>query len=297
MSGSTNGGSPSAGSAGRASAGTNGGGAGGDEGGSSSGAGAAGNPEAGATNAGAAGTGGASGGGTSGTAGAAGAGGSERPAVLVFSRTTGFRHDSIVDGIQALTNLAEERGWTLFASEDAALFNAEALAPYNVIVFLSTTGDVLNATQQSAFEAFIRSGKGFVGIHSASDTEYDWPFYGELIGAYFDEHPAIQPATVEVENRTHPATAGLPELWMRTDEWYGFRSNPRQAVEVLLSLDETSYDPGGSAMDGDHPIAWFHEYESARVFYTALGHTSESYSEALFLEHIAGGIEWAARLQ
>jgi type 1 glutamine amidotransferase len=215
--------------------------------------------------------------------------------VLVFSRTAAFRHDSIPVAVGALTKLSAERGWSLLASEDPNQFSESTLAAYDVVVFLATTGDVLNESQQAAFESFMRSGKGFVGIHSASDTEYDWPFYGALVGAYFREHPAVQSAQLRVENRAHPATATLPEVWTRRDEWYAFRSNPRPNVEVLLSLDESSYAPGTSAMNGDHPIAWCHEYEGARAFYTALGHTNETYAEPLFLEHVAGGIEWAAR--
>jgi cytochrome c len=217
------------------------------------------------------------------------------PSVLVFSRTTEFRHDSIPVGVQALRDLAEERGWTLEATEDPSVFTDSGLAAFNVLLFLSPTGEILDADQQAAFERFIRSEKGFVGIHAAS-TPFDWPFYGELVGATFLDHPDVQAATIVVENADHPTTAHLPERWMRTDEWYNFGTNPRADVEVLLSLDETSYDPG-TGMDGDHPIAWFKEYEGSRVFYTALGHTSESYAEPMFLEHIAGGVEWAARVE
>jgi len=163
-----------------------------------------------------------------------------------------------------------------------------------VVVFLSTTGDVLDERQQAAFERFIRAGKGFVGVHSATDTEYEWAWYGGLVGAYFKAHPAIQSASMVVENASHPATSHLSSPWTRTDEWYGFRVNPRAKVNVLLSLDEQTYDPGEGAMDGDHPIAWFHEYDGGRAFYTALGHTRESYAEPDFLAHLEGGIEWAS---
>jgi len=139
----------------------------------------------------------------------------------------------------------------------------------------------------------VQSGKGWVGIHSASDTEHDWPWYGGLVGAYFASHPDIQQASIRVEDTTFPATRGLPDPWVRTDEWYAFTSNPRGRVNVLLSLDESSYSPGDSSMNGDHPIAWYQTYEGGRSFYTALGHTSESYAEPLFLQHIAAGIEWA----
>jgi type 1 glutamine amidotransferase len=149
-------------------------------------------------------------------------------------------------------------------------------------------------SEGGAFERFIRRGNGFVGIHSATDTEYDWPWYGELVGAYFRAHPEIQPALIRVE-AAHPSTMGLPSTWMRTDEWYGFRDNPRSRVTVLLTLDESSYMPGASTMGDDHPIAWYHQHDGGRAFYTALGHTEASYAEPLFLGHLAGGVEWAAR--
>jgi len=247
------------------------------------------------------------GGGTSGVPGGAGTalgdagestgGDSNREvSLLVFSRTAEYRHDSIPAGVAALTLLAAERGWQLAATEDPSRFSDATLASYDAVIFLSTTGDVLDDEQQAAFERFIRSGKGFVGIHSATDTEYDWSWYGELVGAYFREHPAVQAADVLVEDTTSAATAGLPSPWRRTDEWYAFKTNPRPDVQVLLSLDEASYTPGASNMAGDHPIAWRHEHDGGRAFYTALGHTSESYSDAAFMGHVAGGIAWTLRL-
>jgi type 1 glutamine amidotransferase len=212
--------------------------------------------------------------------------------LLVFSRTVAYRHDSIPAGIQALTGLAAAQGWRLDATEDASRFTDAGLAGYSVVIFLSTTGDVLDDTQQGAFERFIRGGKGYIGIHSASDTEYDWAWYGGLVGAYFREHPAIQAANVLVEDATNPATAGLPNPWKRTDEWYAFQSNPRPNVHVLLALDENSYSPGTANMNGDHPIAWCHEYDGGRAFYTALGHTSESYADPLFMGQLAGAVAW-----
>lgn len=235
------------------------------------------------------------GGANAGPGGSAGAGedGDEVPSsLLVFSRTTGFRHDSIGDGIAMLTELAESEGWALTASEDPGLFTDQGLSSFGVVVFLSTTGDVLDDDQQAAFERFIQSGRGYVGIHAASDTEYDWPWYGDLVGAYFSAHPAIQQASLVVEDANHAATEHLSNPWQRTDEWYGFVDNPRDSVSVLLTIDESSYDAGDGAMGNDHPIAWYHEYDGGRVFYTALGHTSESYAEADFIQHVAGGIEW-----
>jgi type 1 glutamine amidotransferase len=212
--------------------------------------------------------------------------------LLVFSRTTEYRHESIPYGIAALSKLAEDRGWIVEATEEAEVFTDQGLAEHDAVIFLSTTGDVFDAEQQAAFERFIRRGRGYVGIHAASTTEYDWPWYGGLVGAFFREHPEVQVADIVVETSTHASTQGLPNPWRRTDEWYSFRTNPRANVSVLLSLDEASYTPGTSSMGGDHPIAWYHEYEGGRAFYTALGHTSESYSEPQFLAHVAGGIDW-----
>ncbi len=210
--------------------------------------------------------------------------------VLLFSKTTGFRHASIPDAIAGLS----DAGWIVTATEDAATFTDATLDGIDVVVFLLTTGDVLDDAQQGACERFIARGGGFVGVHSASDTEYAWPWYGALVGAYFAGHPPVQQASVIVEAADHPATAHLTSPWVRTDEWYAFQANPRAAVTVLLSLDETSYAPAATAM-GDHPIAWAHESDGGRAFYTALGHTTESWSEAAFLQHVRGGVEWAGR--
>jgi type 1 glutamine amidotransferase len=214
--------------------------------------------------------------------------------VLVFSRTAGFRHESIPAGIRAIRELGAAHGFGVDATEDPGRFTVERLRRYRAVVFLNTTGNVLNAAQQSAFESYVRGGGGFVGVHSASDTEYDWPFYGELVGAYFSKHPAVQPATIRVEDRAHPATAHLGATWERVDEWYNFRTNPRPAVHVLATLDESTYT--GGTMGADHPIAWCHEYAGGRAFYTAGGHTVEAYGDPAFREHLLGGIRWAARL-
>ncbi|MEU5361926.1 ThuA domain-containing protein [Streptomyces sp. NPDC005925] len=211
--------------------------------------------------------------------------------VLVFSKTAGFRHDSIPEGVAAVKRLGETGGFTVDATEDAAAFTADNLRHYDAVVFLSTTGDVLDAAQQTAFEGYIRKGGGYVGVHAAADTEYDWEFYGGLAGAYFQSHPAIQPATVRVEDHAHPATSGLAKTWNRTDEWYNYRSNPRERAHVLASLDESSYT--GGTMNGDHPIAWCQEYRGGRAFYTGGGHTKESYAAPDFRQHLLGGIRYA----
>lgn len=213
--------------------------------------------------------------------------------ILVFSRTVSFRHGSIEPGIAALRELGAENRFAVDATEDAGQFTAANLGRYKAVVFLSTSGDVLNGEQQAAFMAYIRNGGGFVGIHAAADTEHGWPWYGDLVGAYFASHPAPAQARIRVENRDHPSTRTLPDPWSRFDEWYDFQRNPRShGVTVLLTLDEASYS--GGQMGNDHPIAWYHEYDGGRAWYTAGGHTDASFSEPAFLEHLLGGIRYAA---
>ncbi|MFF0721983.1 ThuA domain-containing protein [Micromonospora sp. NPDC003816] len=212
--------------------------------------------------------------------------------VLVFSKTAGFRHDSIAVGTQAIRDLGAANSFTVTATEDAAAFTTGNLAQYEAVVFLNTTGDVLNATQQTAFESYINAGGGFVGVHAAADTEYGWSFYGNLVGAYFRSHPAIQQATVRVENRAHAATAHLPQNWVRTDEWYDFQTNPRSGARVLANLNESTYS--GGVMGADHPIAWCKTVSAGRSFYTGGGHTQASYAESAFRAHLLGGIRYAA---
>jgi type 1 glutamine amidotransferase len=214
--------------------------------------------------------------------------------LLVFSRTVGFRHDSIGAGLEALRSLAKARHWELTATEDPAWFRGERLG-FDAVVFLNTNGAVLDDQGREALVGFVRSGKGFVGVHGAAATETEWPWYVGLVGATLRAHPAIQPARLLVEDAAHPATRSLPGSFERTDEWYGFHENPRARVRVLMTLDESSYSPGEGAMGADHPLAWCHEYEGGRAFYTGLGHTNESYGDPLLLEHLAGGLSWVAR--
>jgi len=209
------------------------------------------------------------------------------PKVLVFTKTTGFRHASIPAAVQAMTALGAKNGFAVDATEDGGAFTDANLAGYDAVVFLLTTGDVLDDTQQSAFQRYIRAGHGWVGVHSASDTEYDWPWYGGLVGAYFHDHPAVQPAVLDVADPRD----GLPARWMRTDEWYNFQSNPRPSVHVLATIEESSYDGGN--MGADHPIAWRHDYDGGRAWYTAAGHTDEAWAEPLFLAHVLSGIQFA----
>src|SRR6266446_3198736 len=212
---------------------------------------------------------------------------------LIFSATAGYRHASITNGIQTIQMLAATNNFTVDATEDATLFNDANLAQYKVIIFLNTTGDVLtNAQQQAALQHYIEAGGGWVGIHAAADTLHNWPWYGGLVGAYFVSHPAIQQATIKVADRIDPSSSMLPKRWVRTDEWYNFNINPRSSVHVLATLDETTYLNG--SMGFDHPIAWSHFYDGGRAWYTAGGHTPESFSEPLFQAHLLGGIQFAA---
>ena len=211
--------------------------------------------------------------------------------IRVFTGTTEYRHDAIPDAVRALRALGAEHGFGVDQTEDPDVFTDAALASYQAVVFLMTTGDVLDPAQQAEIERYIRAGGGYVGVHSACDTEYDWPWYGQLVGAYFQHHPEIQAATVQVEDRSHPSTTMLPERWERTDEWYDFRANPRGQVNVLARLDESTYT--GGMMGDDHPVSWWHDFDGGRSWYTALGHTAESYAEPLFLQHLLGGIRYA----
>ncbi|WP_375438046.1 ThuA domain-containing protein [uncultured Hymenobacter sp.] len=210
--------------------------------------------------------------------------------ILVFYKTSGFYHTSIPAGIKAIQQLGRENNFRVDSTNNAARFQLDTLRKYKAVVFLSTTQDVLNTTQQTAFEQYIRLGRGFVGIHAATDTEYDWPWYNGLVGAYFNGHPNIQQATVSVIDNNHLATSFLPARWVRTDEWYNFRSLAAD-LRVLATLDETTYSGGTNG--ANHPIAWCHSYDGGRAFYTAGGHTDESYQETLFLRHLLGGITYA----
>jgi type 1 glutamine amidotransferase len=218
-----------------------------------------------------------------------------RPRVLAFSRTTGYRHATIPNAIAALREAGPGAGFDVDATEDASVFNDTNLARYRAVVFLLTTGDVLDAGQQAAFERYFRGGGAYAGIHSASDTEYDWPFYASVVGAYFKDHPPIQAGAIERVDATHPASSVVAARWPWTDEWYNFRSNPRGAVRVLLRADESTYS--GGSMGADHPIAWCRVVEGGRAFYTALGHVESAWSDAVFRAHVAGGIAWAAKLR
>ncbi|MEU4610532.1 ThuA domain-containing protein [Streptomyces umbrinus] len=216
------------------------------------------------------------------------------PLVLVHTRTTDYRHESIPDGIAAVRSLGAAHGFAVHATEAPDFFDAP-VGPYAAVVFLSTSGDILTPVGREHLAAYVEAGGGFVGVHAAACTEYDWPYYGELLGARFARHPDHQPGKAVVEDRGHPATRHLPAVWEFTDEWYDFRTNPRSSVRVLVSADESSYEGGG--MGDDHPLVWCREQGAGRVFYTALGHASEAYEDPDFRQHLLGGIGWAGRIR
>ncbi len=216
----------------------------------------------------------------------------KEPAVLIFSKTNGYRHQSIPAGIAAIKKLGLENKFSVDATEDSLAFTDENLAKYKAVIFLSPTMNVLGDEQQKAMENFMRKGGGFVGIHAATDCEYNWPWYVKMVGASFLSHPAQQVAKLIVVDKKNKATKHLPDVWERKDEWYNFKSmNPD--VKVLLKIDEASYTGG---KNGDnHPMSWYHAYDGGRAFYTGLGHTNESFSEPAFLEHLLGGIKYALK--
>ncbi|MFC3417238.1 ThuA domain-containing protein [Algoriphagus hitonicola] len=219
------------------------------------------------------------------------------PKVLVFHKTAGFYHESIPSGIAAIEKLGAENGFVVDATDNASDINEENLEKYAAVIWLSTTGDVLNHYQEADFERYIQSGGGFVGIHAAADTEYEWGWYNQLVGGYFadhpginDPHPNVQEGVITKTGESHPSVDFLPDSWKRTDEWYSYKEvNPD--TKKLLMLDESSYQ-GGLDM-GEHPIAWVHDFDGGRAFYTGGGHTNESYEEENFVKHLLAGIQYA----
>ncbi|HEU4575977.1 MAG TPA: ThuA domain-containing protein [Chitinophagaceae bacterium] len=213
------------------------------------------------------------------------------PRVLIFTKTTGFRHASIPKGIAAIQKLGQENGFVVDSTEDAGMFNDDSLKKYSAVIFLNTTGDVLDYRQEAAFERYIQAGGGFVGVHAATDTEYDWGWYGRLVGGYFNGHPRPQEARFIIKDKNHPSTKFFTDtVWKRTDELYNFKKlNPD--VHVLVTIDESSYEGGTNG--AFHPMAWYHDYDGGRAFYTELGHTDESFTEENYLKHLLGGIKYA----
>ncbi len=222
---------------------------------------------------------------------------SQQFSALVFSKTAGWHHDSSHAAVTAVQKLGQLHHFEVFWTEDASrVFNDKELAKYKVVIFAQTTGDVLNAEQQAVFERFIRAGGGFVGIHSAADTEYEWEWYTRMVGHMFRQHPAVQTATLQVTNPNFPGMDRFAPRFLFTDEWYEF-DEARVKLNYLLSIDEKTYQVS-KANQGRAPIlrplSWHHEYDGGRAFYTALGHLPETYTDPNFLHHLYGGIYWAA---
>ena len=215
--------------------------------------------------------------------------------VLVFTKTEGYRHESIATGVKTLRELGRKNNFIVLRTESEEDFTAENLANYQAVVFLSTTGDILNEDEQTAFENYIKSGGSYLGIHAAADTEYEWDWYGKLVGGYFESHPNnpnVREAKIEVLDKTHSATAHLNDTWLRNDEWYNYK-NLNSKVTVAMNLDEKSYEGGTNG--ANHPIAWYHNYDGGRAYYTGGGHTNESYSDSDFKKHLLGAIFWCLK--
>ncbi|KQC02632.1 ThuA domain-containing protein [Pedobacter sp. Hv1] len=215
----------------------------------------------------------------------------KKQTVLVFSLTKGYRHASIKDGIAAIKKMGLTNGFEVDTSENINSFTTENLKKYKALIFLNPTGsNVFNDEQKQALKQYINNGGGYVGIHAASDFNYEWEWYGKMVGGYFESHPEVQQAKLNIIDPKHKIVKGLPQPWLHKDEWYNFKSF-NTAVKVLIKVDETSYKGGN--MKNDHPISWYHEFEGGRVFYTALGHTKECYTDPLFLSHVWAGLKWA----
>lgn len=216
--------------------------------------------------------------------------------VLVFSKTTGYRHASITNGVAVIRELGTQGGFGVDATEDSTTFTETNLAQYKAVVFLSVTGEVLTSAQKTAFRDYLLKGGGLAAIHGSVfgplACEDKWSWYGEMFCCAFSNHSAVVAGTIKIEDGTNPSTRRLPQVWPRTDEWYNFTGTPRGCAHVLATMDESSY-PGGS-MGADHPIAWCRRIGQGRMWYTALGHTESSFDEPLFRQHLLGGIQLAA---
>ncbi|MDQ7949300.1 MAG: ThuA domain-containing protein [Pedobacter sp.] len=214
----------------------------------------------------------------------------KKQGVLIFSLTKGYHHASIANGIEAFQKMGSENGFQVDTTADVRAFTSENLKKYKALIFLSPTGtSVFNDDQKQALKYYVNQGGGILGIHAATDFCYEWEWYGQMMGAFFLKHPKIQEAKLNITMPEHKINSGLPQPWVHTDEWYNFKYvNP--SIHVLIKIDETSYT--GGSMNNNHPISWFHEFEGGKIFYTALGHTKECYTDPLFLKHVLAGLKW-----
>lgn len=222
---------------------------------------------------------------------------------LLITKTAGWHHESINEGVAAIRLLGVRNHFEVQWHQDGIPVTDNYLQNFQVIILLNTTGDIFNAEEQKAIEKFIQAGKGFVGIHSASDTEYDWPWYTKMVGRMFRIHPPIQTAKLRLTSTHFPGLEGFKDGQYWTDEWYEFDEEKTTGLNYILAVDETSYNPQvewghnkkkGKGMGSFHPVAWYHDYDGGRSFYTALGHMPAVYSEPAFLQHIYAGIYYAA---
>ena len=213
-----------------------------------------------------------------------------KPKVLIFCKTNGYHHASITTGIAAIRQLGEANGFAVDTTADSTWFRKNILKKYAALIFLSPTGTVFGPNEEDALKYYIHHGGGFVGIHAATDCEYNWQWYGDLVGGYFKSHPQQQEARFFVVDSANPAMKGFPNPWMHFDELYNFKYlSP--TIKVLLKIDESSYT--GGANGDNHPFSWYHDFEGGRSFYTALGHTDATWADPLFLHHLLTGIQYA----
>jgi type 1 glutamine amidotransferase len=213
-----------------------------------------------------------------------------KPTVLIFCKTNGYHHASITTGIAAITQLGKEHGFAVDTTADSTWFRPNILKKYSALIFLSTTGTVFGPEEEKALQEYIHQGGGFVGVHAAADCEYNWQWYGNLVGGYFKSHPKQQEAKFIIVDKNNPATQGLPDPWTHFDELYNYKYYAPD-IKVLIKVDETSYT--GGANGDNHPMAWYHDFEGGRSFYTALGHTDATWADPLFLHHLLAGIQYA----
>jgi len=220
---------------------------------------------------------------------------------LVVSSTRGWHHESLHYGFIALQQLGTKHSFEVTLWEDPNGFTDKYVEQFQVIVFLNTSGDIFDSAQQRVMERFIRSGKGYVGIHSASDTEYDWEWYTRLVGRMFTIHPVVQTAKLKLLDASFPGLDGFANGKLWTDEWYEFGPEKTKGLNYILGVDESTYDTKvqwgekkGVGMGAIHPLAWYHQFDGGRSFYTALGHLPTNFSQHAFLDHLYAGIRWAA---
>lgn len=221
---------------------------------------------------------------------------------LLIVDAAGFQHESTFDAVPALQKLAARHDFQLDLKQRARRLTEEKLQEYEVVIMVNTTGDIFNDTEQAAIEKFIQSGKGWVGVHAASDTEYDWKWYTDMVGHMFKIHPKVQTAMVDVHDTSFPGLTSWPERRIWTDEFYEyFEGDKKPGFNYLITIDESTYDVNAKWGDnvakghGDfHPMSWYRNYDGGRSWYTNFGHVPAVFSDVAFLEHLYGGIFWAA---